>query len=255
MHKPAIILPIVFLSSCASWDNSQYPHLNHDDVAMVHQVEHLGIEIALLANRGARECLPGQLKRLERLYLKAKQEAESGFDKDVKHSLIDANEQVHLIEHQLSWLETHTQCVAQATVAQERQQLLLYLSIDNQFALDRSRLLPDYQQALVNAATIIKKHPDWFITLTGYTDAKASDDYNQDLGLARATNVKAFLINQGVEPKQLAATSGGKRHANPTANRTEALAERTVIAQLSMQKESDVPEPAIHAIRHWHLNH
>ncbi len=255
MNSKALLFPLLLMSGCASWDNSQYPRLNHHDLTLVHQVEHLGMEIDILANRGARECLPGQLQILERIYLKAKQEAEAGFDEDVMHSLIDANEQVHLMTHQLSWLENHTQCVSQTTLAQERHQLMLYLAVDNQFALDETALLPDYQESLAHSAKILVRHPSWFVTLTGYTDAKATDQYNQDLGLGRALRVKEYLIANGVSPEQLAARSGGERLALIGADRTQALAERTVIAELSTKAESSVPDPSIHAIRHWHLRH
>ncbi|WP_087025893.1 OmpA family protein [Thaumasiovibrio subtropicus] len=253
MKSSALLFPLLAICGCSSWDSSQYPKLNHYDVEMIHQVEHLALEIDILANRGARVCLPGQLEVLNRLYLKAKQEAESGFDKDVMHTLIDANEQIHLMTHQLSWLEDHTQCISQATLAQERHQLLLYLAIDNQFALDQTALLPDYREALTHSAAILKRHPSWFVTFTGYTDAKASESYNQDLGLARAMRVKEFLISQGVSPQQLAARSGGEIYALSDADRTQALAERTVVAELSKRAESAVPEPHIHAIRHWHM--
>ncbi|UXI00242.1 OmpA family protein [Photobacterium sp. TY1-4] len=252
MDRRLILFPLLLFGGCATWDNTHYPRLNQADLALVHQVEHLRLEIEVLANRGARECLPGQLQVLQRLYLKAKQEAEAGFDKDVQHSLIDANEQVHLITHQLDWLEEHTQCINRASVAQERRQLMLYFSVDNQFALDQSALLPDYQQALRHAAAILKRRDNWLITLTGYTDAKATTPYNQQLGLRRANRVKEFLVTQGVSPSQLTTRSHGDQFAHPGADRTAALAERTVIAELSEKSSSTVPSPGVHAIRHWH---
>ncbi|UTV26738.1 OmpA family protein [Photobacterium atrarenae] len=252
MDTRFLIFPLLLAGGCASWDNTLYPRLNRTDMALIHQVEHLRLDIEDLANRGARACLPGQLQVLQRLYQKAKQEAEAGFDRDVRHSLIDADEQVHLISHQLDWLEEHTQCVNRGSLAQERRQLMLYFSVDNQFALDQAALLPDYQQALRQAATILKRRPDWHITLTGYTDAKASAAYNRQLGLNRANRVKAYLVELGVAPAQLTTQSRGDQLARAGASRTRALAERTVIAELSEPQQTTVPEPGIHAIRHWH---
>nr|WP_086940417.1 OmpA family protein [Thaumasiovibrio occultus] len=254
MKSFSLALPLILLSGCSQWDDTRYPHNTQNDLALVQQVEYLALEIQILANRGARTCLPGQLQTLERIYMKAEQEASSGFEKDAQVTLVDAQEQVHLITHQLDWLEEHTQCLVRSTEAQERRQLMMYFAIDNQFATDRTQLLPDYEKALQHAAAILARHPDWFITLTGYTDARATTVYNQELGLNRALRVKDFLITQGVDPNQLAARSGGEQFAAPTTNTTQMLAERTVIAELTKMRESSVPDPSIHAIRHWHIH-
>jgi OOP family OmpA-OmpF porin len=69
------------------------------------------------------------------------------------------------------------------------------------------------------------------IQIIGYTDSVGSDSYNNRLGLARATAVRDYLVQAGVDPNRITVSSGGK--SNPVAsNRTaagRALNRRVVI--------------------------
>jgi outer membrane protein OmpA-like peptidoglycan-associated protein len=81
----------------------------------------------------------------------------------------------------------------------------------------RARPLLDRAGGQLNSADL-RNVP---ITVTGYTDSVGSDSYNEKLGLARATAVRDYLVQNGVDPSRITVATGGK--SNPVAsNRTEA---------------------------------
>ncbi len=63
---------------------------------------------------------------------------------------------------------------------------------------------------LNNAYQIFKKNPDMKVTLKGHTDSRGSDNYNMDLSLRRAQSVKAYLVNQGIDPSRLTCKAYGE---------------------------------------------
>jgi RHS repeat-associated protein len=72
---------------------------------------------------------------------------------------------------------------------------------------------------------IIKKYkeflntnPDYIIEITGFTDAKGSDDYNYRLGLKRANEAKEYFISQGINPESIVIDSKGKSEAQVSEN-------------------------------------
>lgn len=72
-----------------------------------------------------------------------------------------------------------------------------------------------------DAMAIVKHHPNATFEVAGHTDAMGSDTYNQSLSQRRASNVRAYLVQQGVEPGSM--TAQGYGESQPVAdNSTEA---------------------------------
>jgi OOP family OmpA-OmpF porin len=72
-----------------------------------------------------------------------------------------------------------------------------------------------------DAMAIVKHHPNATFEVAGHTDAVGSDAYNQGLSQRRASNVRAYLVQQGVEPSRMTAVGYGE--SQPVAdNSTEA---------------------------------
>lgn len=69
-------------------------------------------------------------------------------------------------------------------------------------------------------AEVLKKHPQVSLTVEGHTCNIGTDEVNNRVGLARATVVSGFLIEQGIEARRLQPLS--KAHLEPVAsNKTE----------------------------------
>jgi OOP family OmpA-OmpF porin len=83
--------------------------------------------------------------------------------------------------------------------------------------------LSDEAQSILDrdAMAIVKHHPNATFEVAGHTDAVGSDAYNQKLSQRRANNVRAYLVQQGVEPSRMIAVGYGE--SQPVAdNSTEA---------------------------------
>jgi OOP family OmpA-OmpF porin len=72
-----------------------------------------------------------------------------------------------------------------------------------------------------NAMALVKDHPNATFEVAGHTDSKGSDSYNKSLSQRRANNVRAYLVEQGVDGSRMTATGYGE--SQPVAdNATEA---------------------------------
>jgi outer membrane protein OmpA-like peptidoglycan-associated protein len=87
---------------------------------------------------------------------------------------------------------------------------------DVNFGFGRSELRLRAKPILNRAAQQLNQIPNIPIMIVGYTDSVGSDDYNNKLGLARATAVRDYLVQSGVDPNRLSVSSGGK--SNPVAS-------------------------------------
>jgi outer membrane protein OmpA-like peptidoglycan-associated protein len=80
----------------------------------------------------------------------------------------------------------------------------------------RSTLNEESRKLLDEAATILLRYPDVQIVIEGYTDNVGSPDFNRFLSELRATAVRDYLIERGIEPSRLVAVGRGEE--NPVAS-------------------------------------
>ena len=76
-------------------------------------------------------------------------------------------------------------------------EIRIELAADVLFDFDKADLRPSAQDALNQAATVIRERGGKTIRVEGHTDAKGSDAYNQQLSVRRAESVKAWLVATG----------------------------------------------------------
>jgi outer membrane protein OmpA-like peptidoglycan-associated protein len=70
------------------------------------------------------------------------------------------------------------------------------LAADVLFDFDKADIRPKAQDALKQAATIIRDRGKGAVRIEGHTDAKGSDAYNQQLSERRAQAVKAWFVDK-----------------------------------------------------------
>ena len=78
------------------------------------------------------------------------------------------------------------------------------------FAYDSSEIDAEGQKALAANAAILKKYPDWVITIEGHSDERGTAEYNLALGNRRATAARTYLISLGIPADRLRTVSYGK---------------------------------------------
>lgn len=122
-------------------------------------------------------------------------------------------------------------CVVEATRTLE----------DVHFATDSSRLTQDSRESLDNEAELLQKElkrsPDTYALVNGYTDSVGAASYNKKLSQERADSVRTYLIGQGVDSSRLKAVGHGEE--NPVAsNKTAAGRLQNRRVSVSVQKQS-----------------
>lgn len=79
------------------------------------------------------------------------------------------------------------------------------------FQYNNAELSLERTDELDNLATIMKSNPEIKIKLIGHTDGDGSDQFNNNLSLKRANNVKKYLVSKGVEENRIQTVGMGKK--------------------------------------------
>lgn len=92
-----------------------------------------------------------------------------------------------------------------------------------QFEADKADLNDKAKFALHDLAKVMKKNPEFKVTIVGHTSAEGDADHNQKLSEARAKAAYDFLISEGVAADRLSYEGKGSSEPvdrnNPDANR------------------------------------
>jgi outer membrane protein OmpA-like peptidoglycan-associated protein len=85
------------------------------------------------------------------------------------------------------------------------------------FEFDSAKVESEDKGSMNNLAQCMKSGPlqGKTILLTGRTDPRGTEEYNEELGLARAEKVKQYLIKRGIESDRVKVRSLGKEDASP----------------------------------------
>jgi peptidoglycan-associated lipoprotein len=87
------------------------------------------------------------------------------------------------------------------------------------FAYDSTEIDALGQQVLTANAAILKKYPEWVITIEGHADERGTAEYNLALGTRRASAARDYLISLGIPGDRLRTVSYGKEFPfDPTHN-------------------------------------
>jgi peptidoglycan-associated lipoprotein len=78
------------------------------------------------------------------------------------------------------------------------------------FALDSIEIDAVGQQTLNANAAILKKYPEWVITIEGHADERGTAEYNLALGTRRAAAARDYLVSIGIPADRLRTVSYGK---------------------------------------------
>lgn len=77
------------------------------------------------------------------------------------------------------------------------------------YDFDRADLTEAARSLLLAKVPVLQAQPTVHVRITGHTDDRGSSEYNLALGLRRAAEAKAFLVNNGIDASRLMITSMG----------------------------------------------
>jgi len=78
------------------------------------------------------------------------------------------------------------------------------------FRYDSAEIEGEGQAVLDANAAILKKYPEWVITIEGHSDERGTAEYNLALGNRRAAAARTYLISLGIPADRLRTVSYGK---------------------------------------------
>ncbi|HEY9613453.1 OmpA family protein [Allocoleopsis sp.] len=90
------------------------------------------------------------------------------------------------------------------------EQLRLSLARNIHFALDQSTISAESAAILDQIVAVMRSYPFLTVDIQGHTDPRASDAYNQALGMRRAIAARNYLLRQGIAPERLTIRSFGE---------------------------------------------
>src|SRR5688572_25838594 len=107
-------------------------------------------------------------------------------------------------------------------VKESETEIRIELAADVLFDFDKADILPKAQEALKQAATIIREKGKGTVRVEGHTDGKGSDAYNQKLSERRAAAVKGWFINkEGISNVDFSTTGFGAKRPKVPNNKTD----------------------------------
>jgi peptidoglycan-associated lipoprotein len=78
------------------------------------------------------------------------------------------------------------------------------------FLLDSSDLDDTGRSVVTSNVEVLKKNPQWVVTIEGHCDERGTAEYNLALGERRAAAVKTYMVSLGIAPDRLRTVSYGK---------------------------------------------
>jgi peptidoglycan-associated lipoprotein len=90
------------------------------------------------------------------------------------------------------------------------------------FPVDSADLDESGRSVVSTNVDVLKKYPQWVITIEGHCDERGTAEYNLALGERRAVAVKTYMVSLGVAPDRLRTVSYGKEFPFDQAHTDEA---------------------------------
>ena len=115
----------------------------------------------------------------------------------------DSAEQVRMVAAAATRQEASAAAVRNDDLRQELGSMI-------HFDVGRSRLRVDGSAALDRKVSILNANPEVRLQITGATDDRGSEAYNQALGNRRANAVKQYLVDKGIDAGRLREMSSGE---------------------------------------------
>ena len=79
-----------------------------------------------------------------------------------------------------------------------------------EFESDSTTIKPSSYDLLDRIAEVLNRHPRLRLIVEGHTDDVGGDEYNKELSLDRASDVKTYLTSRGVLPESIKVYGLGK---------------------------------------------
>lgn len=133
--------------------------------------------------------------------------------------------------------ERQIEQVQLVSLQSELKEILTPVQTNIQFKTASFEVESHYKNQLDVVATSLKRHKDAQITLEGFSDRRGDASYNQQLSKQRVSAVKQFLLDKGVNEKQIVTFAFGEnRPVNAKQNLENDFFDRRVALKIEKAK-------------------
>jgi peptidoglycan-associated lipoprotein len=92
------------------------------------------------------------------------------------------------------------------------------------FGYDSAEIVGDAKLVLNQNADLLKRYPNWVLTIEGHCDERGTAEYNLALGERRALAARTYLVSLGINGDRLRTVSYGKEFPFDPGSNEEAWA-------------------------------
>ncbi len=92
----------------------------------------------------------------------------------------------------------------------QNENLKITMNSEVSFGTNSAQLTPAFHNTLNKVADILTRYPRTTINITGHTDSRGSEQYNQQLSEQRAQAVKWYLMDQGMGGNRIGVEGRGE---------------------------------------------
>ncbi|MDD9194439.1 OmpA family protein [Aliivibrio sp. S3MY1] len=160
-------------------------------------------------------CFPATVHQAKQNEARIARELEGGLQLDAANDLVIQRNLLKRLERQLDYVKRQETCAPPSDSNNGNSDIELAQTIydllnrDNQFAFNSAELNPKYVVNLSEASQLLNKHQDFKLLVTGHADGMGEEDFNQDLALNRAKQVKRYLSIFGLSIDRIHVDSVG----------------------------------------------
>ncbi|GGW83087.1 sortase-associated OmpA-like protein PdsO [Alteromonas halophila] len=122
--------------------------------------------------------------------------------------------------------------VTRVAYQEEPKERVLAIESSIQFKTASVNIESNYNQQLDLIADALTRHNQLQVRLTGHADNRGDEKFNEALSMQRALNVKRYLVEKGVSPKQILTVAVGERNSDG-ASYEETFFDRKVVLEVS----------------------
>ncbi|WPV64915.1 OmpA family protein [Chitinophaga sp. LS1] len=126
---------------------------------------------------------------------------------------------------------------AKKAALKTEEELIVNKAFSNlQFASAKADIAKRSLSSMDNLATLLKTHPEWYVTLSGHTDNEGTPAFNQTLSEKRSEAVKTYLTSKGVSADHITTIGYGQTKPLSTQN-TQVAKEKNRRVEIAIYSE------------------
>ena len=132
---------------------------------------------------------------------------------ELQTQITDKNKQLLLLQEESSRksLVLHETHISIERLLKENQELKNHaLNFDVQFRTNSIDIEKRYEKHLSDLANALNTTPNMEIEIAGFADRAGDEEYNLELSIQRAKNVRDYLVNHGIEEERITTLAHGE---------------------------------------------